>query len=180
MRCGVMDRLYYIRRLLSLFRLVLGGKGGGRRWGCFLCDCIFCYVVPARLMVCVTAAYFYITLVSSWKQTNRQAKIGQAGSKQAYSYTFLGTNPGRMRRRRKRFLHRSDHNSKIQACIAFMDGASSLSITGGTDRRFYGLLLQLTYASRHRYFKYIGLVDPSVGFIKDRGKGKQTAKALLV
>lgn len=29
MRCGVMDRLYYIRRLLSLFRLVLGGKGGG-------------------------------------------------------------------------------------------------------------------------------------------------------
>lgn len=146
MRCGVVDRLYYIRCLLSLFRLVLGGKGGGgRRWGCFFCDCIFCCVVPARMMVCVTAAYFYITLVSSWKQTNRQAKTGQAGSKQAYSYTFLGTNPGRMSRRRKRFLHRSDHNSKIQACIAFMDGASSSSITGGTDRRFCGLLLQLMH-----------------------------------
>lgn len=29
MRRGVVDGLYYIRRLLSLFRLVLGGKRGG-------------------------------------------------------------------------------------------------------------------------------------------------------
>lgn len=33
MRCGVVDRLYYIRCLLSLFRLVLGGKGGGAALG---------------------------------------------------------------------------------------------------------------------------------------------------